>query len=122
MFNIISINSRSNKSLFKLRCTKNNRKYLDILNQLNVLEYCSANNRKDTYDVKLMYHKGVCNLQSIKLVSLANVGNKPNSFFYKELNSKKAMYIVNTAEGVKALDNIPYPLNVNTIMFKVVLF
>lgn len=119
MFNTIVINFKCNKKSFNLKCSKNNTKYLDLLNQLNILEYSSVKNLNGVYSVRLMYYKGIPNLHSIVLLNTPVSKGFKTNYLKKEFNSKKSIYIVNSSNGLKIVDNVDYCSNVSTILFKV---
>ena len=119
MFNTIINNYRGRKLHFKLRCSKNNAKYLDLLAQINVLEYSKLKNFNNTFEIKLMYHKGSPNIHSIVLLNSSISKGLSSSILEKEFSSKKAIYIANTNIGLRLINSITNVSNVKLVLFKI---
>lgn len=119
MFSVIVCNSKSKKRFFKLKCSLNNVKYLDILNQLNVLEYSKSKNFNNIYEVKLMFYRNVPNIHSIVLLNNNLSKGLTLQMLNKELNSKKAIYIVKSSKGIRLVNSISSCTDINLILFKI---
>lgn len=119
MFSVIVHNSKGKKRFFKLKCSLNNTKYLDILNQLNILEYSKSKNLSNVYDVKLMFYRNVPNIHSITLLNNNLSKGLSLRILNKELNSKKAMYIVRSPKGIRLVNSINSCSNISLILFRI---
>lgn len=118
MFSIILLKFKAKKRVLKIKCSKKNLNFLNLLCDLNVLEYSSIIDSKDTYLVKLKYYRSKPTLKSFVYIGLKGNGNLPKESLVKDLNSKKSTYIVMTSDGLSVISDLSSKSNIKLILFK----
>lgn len=115
--NLINVAARNQKLNITISSNANVRKVLNILTDYNLIEYETVSAHIDK--VTLKYKNQASALKSIRFMGGRNKNNVTHKYAIKELNNKKALYIVQTTKGLTSLENAVYMGEGGILLFRI---
>lgn len=119
LYNTILLVSRRGKRKVVLSCTKKDLIYLSLLKSANILEYSKVPLTLNKYNIVISYCNGRPVLYSIASIDLAQKGSISLKNWTKESNSRRALYLAYTPNGLKLIDSLVYCTKPTRLLFKI---
>lgn len=97
---------------------KKNLMYLNLLVNLNLIEYHSVNSTTHTHKVYIKHYGGLPVLKGISFIGDTFNGGVSKIQWKKEMNTKRALYIAYTNKGVAVIDSLNPTIRPTKLLFR----
>ena len=115
--NLINIAAKNNKINVRIVINKQTIKILNLLTDYNLIEYTTESKYFALITLKYLNSKPV--LKSINFMGGRFKNNIKKSYAISEINNKKALYIIQSPEGLKTIESATFAGHGGIILFKI---